>query len=243
MVDLPANCEIFVTQDGTPTLLWKNELGYGEKMHHSAGALGESVYIYHSALARSLELAPHPRVLSLGLGLAYNEFLAVGEFIRRGITGWKLWSFESQAFLRESFRLWLDGQSDPVPALYAQVCGLVSKRLELEAGRLEQELRSGLMDGRLQLRAAFPADAAEIAGCTCVFYDAYSKKMNPELWSEPELTSGLRSICGETCVLATYAATGSLNRALKTLGFQLSPRPGFMGKRESTLAVRERSPK
>jgi tRNA U34 5-methylaminomethyl-2-thiouridine-forming methyltransferase MnmC len=52
------------------------------------------------------------------------------------------------------------------------------------------------------------------------------------------LVEQLGRILAPQAVLATYAATGTMNRALRTLGFKILEKPGFQGKRESTLAVR-----
>ena len=71
----------------------------------------------------------------------------------------------------------------------------------------------------------------------CVLYDAFSSKSTPELWSEDFLSSFLDGL-GEDCVFTTYASTGALKRALKKIDFQIVPRKGFLGRRESTLAVR-----
>lgn len=239
-MDLPRNCEIFITADGSPTLQWRNDEGYGEKMHHSAGALSESVFIYHSGLARALELgfAP-PRILSLGLGLGYNEFLAIAELGKRQVPDWKLWSFETQAFLRDGFREFLQDKDGAVSDLYSKVLALVAARLDLDPARLKSWIAEAAESGTLELRGSFPEDTHAVTGCTCVFFDAYSKKMNPELWEERRLISALKSLLAPRALLTTYAATGSLNRVLRALGFRLMPRPGFQGKRESTLAIRD----
>jgi tRNA U34 5-methylaminomethyl-2-thiouridine-forming methyltransferase MnmC len=90
------------------------------------------------------------------------------------------------------------------------------------------------------LHGRFPEEAGSTVGVTCVFYDAYSKKMDADLWQETSLVTRLDPLLARNCVLSTYAATGTMKRALKTLGFRLLPRTGFLGKRESTLAIREK---
>lgn len=246
---LPADLEVFITADGSPTLALKREDGYIEKMHHSGGALSESFYIYFAALTRALEAGAPASVLSLGLGCGYNELLAVGEFLKRGLSDWKVYSFEFREDLREGFRAWLargsalaeDGarpQDSELESVFREVLTRVAGRLEVPAASLFIAAREGLSSGRLELRGAFPADVGSTAGCGCVFYDAFSKKMDPQLWTEYEMESELKKITSQKCVISTYAATGALNRALKKLGFELMKRPGFEGKRESTFAER-----
>jgi tRNA U34 5-methylaminomethyl-2-thiouridine-forming methyltransferase MnmC len=134
-----------------------------------------------------------------------------------------------------------DGQKEnELDTLFNQVLVQVAGRLNIPAIDLNLALRHGLIMGQLELRSTFPADSDGVQGCNCIFYDAFSKKMDPQLWNETELQNILAKLTAPKCVLASYAATGALNRVLKNLGFHLTGRPGFEGKRESTLA--ERSP-
>lgn len=240
MRPLPENLEIYTTQDGSPTLTWRRADGYIEKMHHSGGALEESIYIYLRSLDLVLERGEAPRVLSIGLGLGYNELLTIGEFLRLDRPDWHLWSFEAHPQLRSEFVRWLitERVESELGATYEDVLERVAQRLQIEPTALKTAARLGLDTGRLQLRSSFPEDAAHINNVSLVYYDAYSKKMDPHLWDEQCLTGSLGPLLSDRCVLSTYAATGSLNRALRGLGFRLLPKPGFLGKRESTLAIR-----
>lgn len=237
-MSLPSQTEIFVTADGSPTLSYKREDGYAEKMHHSGGAFSESVYIYLEAL--KLNPSPsRPRVFSVGLGLAYNEMLAVGWFTQQQITDFEVWSFESVAALRDGFRLWLEGDDQgPLAETYNLIEERTARHFELKPGAVREALKAALKSSRLHLQNSFPDDRPE-ARANVIFYDAYSRKMNAELWDERILTESLEPVLEERCILATYAATGSLNRALKHLGFRLIEKAGFQGKRESTLAIRD----
>jgi len=235
---------IFRTGDGSPTLDWDGGHGHSEKMHHSGGALSESLFVYHHALSMALERSWPARVLSVGLGLGYNEWITLAEILRRGgqtLEDWKIWSFETESILAESFVASVARQScdSPWVEVYREVRERVARALEVDAEELRALGVYALQTKRLELRGAFPDDLTGVTDATCIFYDAYSKKMNADLWNETAITQSLNACLAPSATLATYAATGSLNRALKTLGFALQPRAGFQGKRESTLAVRE----
>lgn len=232
--------EIFITADGSPTLTLRRADGYGEKMHHSGGALSESLYIYHATLVQALERGWPGRTLSFGLGLAYNELLAIAEFTKRD-TDWKIYSFESEEFLREGFCRWLNGRPDPLTETFDTIVAMIAEKFEFTPARLKTAARDGLRDRRLELRGPFPQDAANVKNCDVVFYDAFSNKMDSSPWNEEPLVHALGECLAPNCILTTYAATGNLNRALKRLNFKLQNRPGFQGKRESTLAVRGHS--
>jgi tRNA U34 5-methylaminomethyl-2-thiouridine-forming methyltransferase MnmC len=238
---LPSDMEILTTGDGSPTLAFKRADGYVEKMHHTAGALGESLYIYREALRLALEFPRPLRVLSLGLGLGYNEMITVAGLHRADSEAqdWEIWSFEALPYLRDGFAVWLRGASGGgLDAVFERVLEGVAGAHDLEPRRLKSWLSSALAGGRLHLMGAFPQAAAGLDKINVIYYDAYSGKMDPHLWGEEHLKARLGACAAPRCVLATYAATGALNRALKGLGFRLLPKAGFEGKRQSTLAVR-----
>jgi tRNA U34 5-methylaminomethyl-2-thiouridine-forming methyltransferase MnmC len=235
----PTDLTIFTTGDGSPTLSFAREDGYIEKMHHSAGALSESLYIYHAAAADALARGWPLHVLSFGLGLGYNELLAIAEAKRQSRLDWKVDSFEAHPFLRREFARWLRREHGPLSEVLDRVLEGVAEKLELSASTILDEAGAGLSDGRLTLRGPFPQDRADTAGCTVVFYDAFSNKMETDPWLETTLQNELGPCLAKRCIFTTYAATGSLNRGLKSLGFRLLDRKGFEGKRESTLAIRE----
>ncbi len=239
MPSLPPQLEIHSTGDGSPTIAYKRADGYVEKMHHSGGAFLESVYIYHHGLAMALKAGLPAYVISLGLGLGYNEMIAVGEFLKRDLAEWKIWSFEADPFLREEFLRWIAGKPAALATVYDQIANLVCRHFAIEISEFKKLMAEGLRDGRLSLRGTFPEDAGGVTGAGIFFYDAFSKKMSPELWRENEMRATLEAALASQTLLCTYAATGALNRVLKSLGFRLLDRPGFQGKRESTLAIRE----
>ena len=70
-----------------------------------------------------------------------------------------------------------------------------------------------------------------------VFYDAFSPKIQPELWD----TSVLKKLYNSMTAggrLATYCAQGQFKRNLKEAGFEVHGIPGPKGKREMTLAIK-----
>jgi tRNA U34 5-methylaminomethyl-2-thiouridine-forming methyltransferase MnmC len=240
MTNLPPNTEIYYTADGSPTLSFARTDGYREKMHHAGGAISESVYIYLEALRTQLSLKQPSQVLSVGLGLGYNELLTLAELNRVGVTDFKIWSFESLEPLRTGFNEWGQGQlTGDFASVLDHVANVVATAVEVPVSALKNFLRQSLQDGRLELRGSFPAEISA-AQANLVFYDAYSKKMDESLWTEDTLVNSFTGVLAPDCVFASYAANGSLNRALIRLGFRPNKKTGFKGKRESTVAIRGR---
>lgn len=71
--------QFVLTKDGSPTAFFDLEGSDGyqnEKMHHSAGAFQETIYVYGPALQWAFANIEKPRILSLGTGIAYNEIIS-----------------------------------------------------------------------------------------------------------------------------------------------------------------------
>lgn len=248
-----------ITKDGSPTLRLP---GDGESMHHAAGAAGETRYIYKSVMDSALQLKPDSRTCVVGLGLGYIEISwALGRLAARHRAGGTpvpqaeaaaLTSFEIDAGLRESFLAWLQS---PAPALYDDICR------DLQAGATPAGLAAA---GTAPTPATLisPEEIKEIlrtnygreplqgdlrdylrnppAGhrWNVVCYDAFSSRTNSDLWSAEFLQEFLERHCAPDCVLTTYACTGVLKKALAANGFEFLKRPGFSGKRDSSLGLR-----
>lgn len=233
--------EITITADGSPSLRVANSDGYVEKMHHSDGALSESLYIYGEAVDEIIKHRWPLRVLSLGLGLGYNELIVAAKAVQSGVLPQNslLYSFEIEPLLRESFLNWVLGQPGAFQELYDLILQSLAAGIQMKTDAILDWLKQAYQSDCWRIRASFPNEAHDVKEMTCMLYDAFSNKMSPELWTEEVITSQLQNLCAETCVFSTYAATGALNRALRTTGFQKQERPGFSGKRESTFAIRK----
>lgn len=235
--------EVLKTADGSPTIrLWKPNQG-PECMHHLGGALTESLYIYGQALSWAFQRTERTHVLSVGLGLGYNELIAICEFLRlqRSPKDFYLESFEIEESLRENFLQWLQGNSVQAPwqEIYDQVLHSVSLHFNVLAGIVKATLLAFWQDGRWELRTELNERTQFEKRFHCILFDAFSKGATPNLWNEDFLKEFLTKVADRKCVLSTYAATGSLKRALYSQEFQVELREGFAGKRQSTWATRE----
>jgi hypothetical protein len=229
--------EIIWTADGSPSL---REI---ECMHHRAGAYSETQYIYGEALRKALALEiPDYSVLVVGLGLGYIELIAMGEYLLHSEKGakipFRMVSFESDDFLKQSFLTWLNGTLEtthPLLNVYEKIGEFISQKYNLIA------IKSALIEAyekrewrceSLLTEASIPAEQFHM-----ILYDAFSGKSTPELWTEDFLTKMLTKISCKPCVFSTYACTGVLKRTLKACNYELHIREGFFGKRDATLAI------
>ncbi len=231
--------ELTLTEDGSPTLLTTYENGVTEKMHHFRGALTESLYIYEPAIRWSLDQTKSSHVMSLGLGLGYNELIAVAVALQSGRENrLRLTTYEIDAGLGRAFSAWLNGQESPWQSAYDQLQIALTQKFSLPEDGLRRALQQAQHAGDWQLRGRFPDELRPDDRFTAILYDAFSGKMDQDLWNEESLVLFLQNHADPVCALSTYASTGGLKRALRRSGFSMHPKPGFGGKKESTFATR-----
>lgn len=79
------------------------------------------------------------------------------------------------------------------------------------------------------------ADIADENVFDLVYFDAFGARVQPELWTEEIFLKMYRAM-KEGGVLVTYAAKGSVRRAMLAVGFEVERLPGPPGKREMLRA-------
>ena len=70
-----------------------------------------------------------------------------------------------------------------------------------------------------------------------IYFDAFGARVQPELWTETMFLKMFRAL-RDNGVLVTYAAKGSVRRAMQTVGFIVERLPGPPGKREMLRATK-----
>ncbi|MEB8329742.1 tRNA (5-methylaminomethyl-2-thiouridine)(34)-methyltransferase MnmD [Flavobacteriaceae bacterium KMM 6897] len=70
-----------------------------------------------------------------------------------------------------------------------------------------------------------------------IYFDAFGARVQPELWTEAIFQKMFNAL-GQNGVLVTYAAKGSVRRAMQAVGFNVERLPGPPGKREMLRAVK-----
>jgi tRNA U34 5-methylaminomethyl-2-thiouridine-forming methyltransferase MnmC len=241
--------QFITTDDGSPSIRLADAVQRPEAMHHSGGALSESVFIYGEALREGLKmLVAAPTVLSVGLGCGYNEWIALAEMQSRflpQLDDFYLESFEADGPLRTEFLNFLTATpaqieiGESLQGTFKWVLEVVAAKYDLSVEKLYKLGQQLVAEKRWVFRERLTTTTAFQKHFGVIFFDAFSTKATPDLWSEEFFTAFLENACDRPCVLATYAATGILNRSLKKAGFELAVQPGFQYKRESTRAFRK----
>lgn len=223
--------------NGAASLL---DLEAGETMHSSIGpwAEAQAVYIRQSRLSERLELpGTTPLVLfDVGMGLAANA-----------VAAWD--AFENGSRKRElhlvSFEKDFDGLREALeyPEHFAFLRGredilrqlLIEKRIQ-NANGFRWELWEG--DFIEHLRSGALQEAPDL-----IYYDFYSPRSCPELWTRRAFKDLYRfcSGSGKATTLYTYCSATSVRTALLLAGFYVGYGVSTQSKRETTVASLELS--
>ncbi|WP_449437501.1 MnmC family methyltransferase [Pedobacter steynii] len=70
-----------------------------------------------------------------------------------------------------------------------------------------------------------------------IYFDAFSVQHQPEMWTD-EIIAHTCQFLNPGGIFVTYAITGKLKRALKSVGFTIEKLPGAPGKREMLRATK-----
>lgn len=227
--------EVIITGGGARAI---RDIRAGEVMHPGVGPTLESerVYACQSRLGERLSegAASRPLVLfDIGLGAASNALAAwrVSEAAPPGVRPLHILSFERDL---EALRLAMNGD-------HAEHFGLSSEageaaRAILETGAYSTERTRWRLcyGGALESLAALVAHPE--AQADIVFWDPFSPKSNPELWTWRAFAT-LRSSCREGCTVFTYSASTAARSALLLAGFAVGRGISVGNKSETTCAA------
>jgi S-adenosyl-L-methionine-dependent methyltransferase len=206
-----------------------------EPMHSLEGAFSETQYIYQPTVTSALTHAPRPSLLSLGLGLGYNEILIACESLSLKKTPHIVRSFELVSELRECFVSWIQGESSVLNSVYKQILLLYAQKYEMAEEEILKQLQRFLKEGILQVEGPVGLQT-ELQPMNGILFDAFCAKTSPDLWTPEFLHDFFKRTAGTPSFMSTYACTGELRRALAAAGFTVEKRKGFAFKRESTFA-------
>lgn len=230
--------KLIQTGDGSASLY---HTGLDETYHSRHGAIAESQHVFiHHGLNHRLVPTQEPRgdapqslsILEMGFGTGLNALLT--------LLYQQNYAQNNQDSLLEPPRLTINYQSLEAyplkPEIYESLgyTGQLDCNAELflSLHRAPWEQMTEILPGFNLLKKAMKfEDFTQDAAFDLVYYDAFGARVQPELW-EIERFSSLYQALHTKGVFVTYAAKGSVRRALKEVGFAVERLPGPPGKRE-----------
>ena len=233
--------KIITTADGSNTIQIEE---WNEQYHSIHGAIQEAnhVYIKHGLLfcidqqkpsienSRTLESAtstcPDLSILEIGFGTGLNAFLTLLQAEKHqlkvryvGVEAFPISSNEIEA-LNYTEQLQVSGEN------------MLFKEMHEISWENDRRLTPYFT---LQKQQKLFKDITDQSQFDLIYFDAFGARVQPELWTESifEIMFDALNFNG---VLVTYAAKGSVRRAMQSVGFDVEKLPGPPGKREMLRA-------
>lgn len=215
------------TKDGSLTLVSGR---FGATYHSLHGAVEESRHVFiNNGLLFFLHRNPKKalRILEIGFGTGLNTFLTCLETKHLGIT------VDYQAV-----------ELYPVPMEIAKQLNFTKDYPGDEAAvflRMHEQAwnEKHPLSGTFHLTKHLAKAETFRSGRAfdLIYYDAFSPKEQPELWTETVFRN-MYALLSEHGLLVTYCAQGQMKRHMKAAGFKVKALKGFAAKREMTVAYR-----
>lgn len=224
------------TDDGSHTL-YSNR--FEQHYHNPGGAVAESRHLFfeQNGLRESLGRRDAIHILEIGLGTGLNLLLLMDYLLDTESTcricyhTIEAWPIAPQTAGALNYGNYLN-HTEPaskLPLLFKNLDRGFNYRRPLP--EVDVHLFYGLFaDYR-------PDDVA----FDFIFHDAFSPRVNPELWTGTVFSSIHRWSTGRA-VLSTYCAASAARGAMAWAGWNVARAPGALGKREMTLASPAEAP-
>ncbi|MDO1513978.1 tRNA (5-methylaminomethyl-2-thiouridine)(34)-methyltransferase MnmD [Maribacter confluentis] len=214
--------EIITTADGSKTIQIKE---WNEQYHSKHGAIQEA---YHVFIHFGLHLFKNCdlNILEIGFGTGLNALITLMEAEHQNLsidyTG-----VEAYPVSKEEV-----GQLNYLKELNA--LSFTKMFNEMHASRWEDIIPISPKFNLKKQQKDFK-DIKDIAQYDLVYFDAFGARVQPELWTVDIFEIMFKAI-KQGGYLVTYAAKGSVRRAMLEVGFLVERLPGPPGKREMLRA-------
>jgi tRNA U34 5-methylaminomethyl-2-thiouridine-forming methyltransferase MnmC len=219
--------KIITTADGSNTLF--NDT-IGEHYHSTHGAVQESEHVFIDAgLKYATTKFPDQQIsiFEVGFGTGLNFLLTLAHCKANNIslnyTGVEAFPITKEELMKTDYQkyvteeIWTALLDNYEPAMTGQVNLFSGQKLSILLKTFQE--------------------VEPTATYHLIYYDAFSVRHQAEMWTD-EVISHAAEFLLPGGIFVTYAITGKLKRALKTLGFTIQKLPGAAGKREMLRAIK-----
>ena len=218
---------IITTSDGSKTIQIED---WDEQYHSVHGAIQESQHVFiKTGLHHFLNLYKPTaiNILEIGFGTGLNAFLTALEAQTQGVQI-HYQGVEAYPVLAEEL-----SQLNYAPLIDPNKQTIFDA---LHEGSWE-ELHSITSHFILKKRNHFFSDIVDVNTFDIIYFDAFGARVQPELWTE-SIFRRMFNAMKVKGVLVTYAAKGSVRRAMQAVGFVVERLEGPPGKREMLRATK-----
>lgn len=220
--------KIIETADGSSTIYLSD---WNEHYHSKHGAVQEALHVFiHSGLHHCYKINPKEdiSILEIGFGTGLNAYLTLLEAAKLDLKIDYI-GIEAYPVLTEEIK----------KLNYPRVItGLQQDKLFDSLHTADWESKHHITDRFiLAKRQQFFEDIDEDDTYNLIYFDAFSPRVQPDLWSEG-IFKIMYKVLKPKGVLVTYSAKGSVRRAMQDVGFTVERLPGPPGKREMLRATK-----
>lgn len=222
--------EIITTNDGSKTIQLPE---WNEQYHSIHGAVQEAQHVFlKKGLFHYLEqnrTSNTPvHILEIGFGTGLNAFLTLLETTKR------------------QFAIHYTGiEAFPVTYEEAQAMEYPSHIGVKEEASLFDQLHTSKWEEKTTITSQFELTKrkqtfetiTDEATYNLIYFDAFGARVQPELWTAT-IFEKMHNALKNKGILVTYAAKGSVRRAMQAVGFSVERLPGPPGKREMLRATK-----
>ena len=213
------------TADGSTTIRIED---WDENYHSSHGAIQEA---YHVFIKSGLDLFPNKSkvsILEIGFGTGLNALITLLEKRNRNL--------EIDYHGVEAY---------PVAPAEMEELNYIDQLQHPEAATAFKTMHNTAWDEKVVIEEAFCltkrkqffTDITDENTHQLIYFDAFGARVQPDLWTEEIFKQMFLALQPEG-VLVTYAAKGSVRRAMLAVGFLVEKLPGPPGKREMLRATK-----
>lgn len=216
--------EIITTADGSTTIHLPD---WNEQYHSKHGAIQEA---YHVFIKHGLHMFKDNEVsiLEIGFGTGLNALIT---FIERSQIQNNTRYVGVEAYPVASHEI---SKLNYIEELKAQHYASVFEEMHSQPWNKANKI-SPLFSLEKQERFFNQINSED--EFNLIYFDAFGARVQPELWTE-EIFESMYKALQEQGVLVTYAAKGSVRRAMQAVGFSVERLPGPPGKREMLRAIK-----
>lgn len=217
--------EIVVTADGSHTV---SIIDSGVTYHSHHGAIGESRHVYlQAALLPLLSATTREEisVLDIGFGTGLNALLSFRE------------ARQQQRKLRyTALELYPLSKAEISHLNHGELLSMQKEFTDIHQAVWEEEVKidSYFTLHKMQLSILDPIPTAPV---DCIFFDAFSPIVQPELWTQ-SVFEKMHSLLLPGGILVTYSSKSIVRKSMQAAGFRVTKIPGPWGKREMVRAYK-----
>jgi tRNA U34 5-methylaminomethyl-2-thiouridine-forming methyltransferase MnmC len=214
--------KIVTTSDGSKTIYLED---WDEHYHSKHGAIQEA---YHVFIKNGLSLfdSGSISILEMGFGTGLNALITLMEAERTNLniryTGVEAYPISPKEL----------GQLNYITELKANAFQSVFEKMHSCPWEIDCSISNNFVLHKKQMNFL---DIETKALFDLVYFDAFGARVQPELWTETIFEKMFRALKKDG-ILVTYAAKGSVRRAMQSVGLIVERLPGPPGKREMLRA-------